>query len=239
LGRILPALAAVTSTLLARGATLAGLAVHESILVLASVIVVLPGFTLTTATTELATANIVSGTSRLMGAMTTLLQLGFGVALAHRIAILFPGPEVPAPVEQPLWWGLAASVFAALAFAVLLRAAPRDVPVILLGAAVAVAGARLGRVWLGPELGAFVGSFLLGVAAHLHARFRDRPVLLVLAPGSLLMVPGSLGFLSVASMLDADVVPALQTGFRMLLIAMSLAAGILLATVAIPPRRAL
>ena len=63
--------------------------------------------------------------------------------------------------------------------------------------------------------------------------------LLLLTPGILMLVPGSVGFLSVASMVESDITGALQTGFRMLLIATSLAAGVLIATVAVPPRRAL
>jgi uncharacterized membrane protein YjjB (DUF3815 family) len=55
----------------------------------------------------------------------------------------------------------------------------------------------------------------------------------------LMLVPGSVGFLSVSSMLEADVVAALETAFRMILIATALAAGVLVASVAIPPRRPL
>ena len=100
-------------------------------------------------------------------------------------------------------------------------------------------GARLGRAWLGPEIGAFLGATAIALVAHAHARFRDRPALLLLTPGMLMLVPGSVGFLSVSSMLDSDVVAALETAFRMILIATALAAGVLVASVAVPPRRAL
>ena len=100
-------------------------------------------------------------------------------------------------------------------------------------------GARLGKLWLGPELGALIGAIVIGVWSHVWARHFDKPTLLLLTPGILMLVPGSVGFLSVASMVEADITGALQTGFRMLLIATSLAAGVLIATVAVPPRRAL
>lgn len=239
LGRILPALAAMVSTLLARAIAAGGAAVHEPVLVLASVIVLLPGFTLTVATLELATAHVVSGTARLVGGFSTLLQLGFGVALGHRVAQLLPAVAEARPVENAEHVVLIAHAVAALAFTLLLRAAPRDAPWIVIGAAVSVAGARLGKAWLGPELGAFLGALCIGLVSHVHARIKDGPVLLLLTPGMLMLVPGSLGFLSVASMLQADVVAALETAFRMILVATSLAAGVLVATVAIPPRRAL
>lgn len=238
-GRILPAFAALVTTLLARAIGLAGAPVHEPILVLAGVIVLLPGFTLTVATLELATANVVSGTSRLVGGLSTLVQLAFGVALGRHFAELLPALAVQPPAESPEWLILAAHALAAFGFILLLKAAPRDIPAILLGAAASVAGMRLGRVWLGPELGAFLGALSIGIASHAYARLRDRPVLLLLTPGILILVPGSVGFLSVSSMVDSDTLTALETGFRMLLIATSLAAGLLVATLAVPPRRAL
>ena len=239
LGRILPAIAALVTTLLARAIGLAGAPVHEPVLVLSAVLALLPGFTLTVATLELATANMVSGTSRLVGGLSTLVQLGFGVALGHRIAQLLPELAAAPPASSPEWLVLVAHGVVALAFTVLLRAAPRDVPAILFGAAVSVIGARLGRAWLGPEIGAFLGATAIALVAHAHARFRDRPALLLLTPGMLMLVPGSVGFLSVSSMLDSDVVAALETAFRMILIATALAAGVLVASVAVPPRRAL
>ncbi len=240
LARILPALAALVASLLAHAIGLAGVPVHESVLVLSAVLVLLPGFTLTVATLELATGNLVSGTSRLVGGLSTLVQLGFGVALGHRIAQLLPELADAAPAAAaPEWLMIVAHGVVALAFTVVLRAAPRDVPAILFGAAVTVLGARLGRAWLGPELGAFLGATAIALVAHAHARLKDRPSLLLLTPGMLMLVPGSVGFLSVSSMLEADVVTALQTGFRMILIATALAAGVLVASVAIPPRRPL
>ena len=49
---------------------------------LASLVFLLPGLTLTVAMIELATKNLISGTSRFMGALLVFLQLAFGVALA-------------------------------------------------------------------------------------------------------------------------------------------------------------
>ncbi len=197
--RILPAIAAAACTF-ASAAFGTALPIQEPILVLSAVIVLLPGFTLTVATMELATANVVSGTSRLIGALATLVQLGFGVALGHQLAEALPLVEVGRATPSPEW---------------------------------------LGKLWLGPELGALIGAIVIGVWSHVWARHFDKPTLLLLTPGILMLVPGSVGFLSVASMVEADITGALQTGFRMLLIATSLAAGVLIATVAVPPRRAL
>ncbi len=238
LGRILPAVAGTLATVLARLLVLALPGAHESILVLAAVIVLLPGFTLTVATMELASAHVVSGTARLVGALATLVQLGFGVALGHRLADWLPAPAA-LDSAAPAWLVPVGFVVAGLAFAVNLKAAPRDLPKVVLATLVAAGTAHLGRVWLGPELGALIGATVIGLISHAYARGGRRPALLLLTPGILILVPGSLGFLSVSSMLDSNVLAAAETAFRMLLIATSLAAGVLLASVAVPPRRSL
>ncbi len=89
------------------------------------------------------------------------------------------------------------------------------------------------------ELGAFVAALGVATAANALARVRDRPAALVLVPGILFLVPGSVGFLGVRSMLDDDVTTGVETFFRMFLVAMAIAAGVLVATAAIPPRRSI
>ena len=63
-------------------------ALHVQTVVLGGVIFLVPGLTLTMAVTELATRNLVSGTARLMGALTILVSIGFGVAVGQKIGAM-------------------------------------------------------------------------------------------------------------------------------------------------------
>jgi uncharacterized membrane protein YjjP (DUF1212 family) len=240
IARLLPALAATTvSVATALGGAL-DVEMRPSVVLLAAIIVLLPGLTVTAAVVELASAHLVSGTARLMGAGVTFLQLAFGVALGQKLGELFPHvTHVHPPPELPWALELVAPLGAALGLGVLLRARKNDALVVLFAVAVAAVGARIGGWLLGAELGAFVGAMLVTGAAHAHARHYDRPAAIVLTPGILFLVPGSFGFLSVQSMLENDVETASATGFRMLLVAMAIAAGTLVATAAVPPRRPL
>ena len=101
------------------------------------------------------------------------------------------------------------------------------------------AGAWVGAQALGTGLGGFLGALVLGVLSHAYARWRDRPVALTLVPGTLLLVPGSLGFLGFSSLLGADASGAIDVLFRMVLVAVSIASGTLVATLAVPPQRAI
>ncbi len=238
LARLLPSIASFTVSFGATFIAVEGFAVRPSVLLLAATLVLLPGLTLTTAMVELATAHLVAGTSRLMAAIVTFLQLGFGVALGRHVASLLPHePRLHEAPELPWWTELGAPFAAALAFSVLLKARPDDRGWILLAAGISLAGSRLGGYLLGAELGAFVAAMLVASAAHAFARMKDRPIALILTPGILSLVPGSVGFLSVRSLLEGDVANAIETGFRMLLVAFAIAAGMLVATAAVPPRR--
>lgn len=221
------------------GTTVCGLA--DGVILVAALIMLVPGLTLTVAMTELASGHLVSGTARLAGAMTLLLTMLFGAALGRVLAaslvlpVTLPRPDLPAPPGAELL-GLA---IAAVAFTILLRARPRDGIWIALACSLGFGAAHLGSRGLGPELGAFVGAVTIGVASNVFARSRRRPATLLRLPGLLLLVPGSLGFRSVASLLDADTVAGTDGLFRVALVAVALAAGSFAADLFVPPRRSL
>jgi uncharacterized membrane protein YjjP (DUF1212 family) len=207
---------------------------------LAGLIVLLPGLGLTVAINELASRHLISGASRLTAAALVFLQLIFGVALGQRLAELLPMPPMGVPAAPlPLWTGVVALVVVALAVNVLFRARPADVVWIVAAAALAFVGARYGARALGPELGAFVGALLLGMASNVLARVRHRPSVVTIVPGMMLLVPGSLGFRSLESLLARDVVAGVGTAFSMLLVAVAIAAGLLFASTLVPSRRVL
>ncbi len=239
IARLLPTLAAFAISLITSLLVWQGLPVHPPVLLLSAIIVLLPGFTVTTAITELATAHLASGTARLMGGSVTFLQLGFGVALGHAVATMLSISASPPASPEANWTVFFAPFVSALGYTILLRAKPSDARWVLLAVLVAFGGSQIGARSLGPELGAFVGALAVASCSHAFARWRDRPVSLMLVPGTLFLVPGSIGFLSVSSLLENDVVNAVQTGFRMVLVATALAAGLLVATAAVPPRKAL
>lgn len=214
---------------------------------LAGLIVLLPGFTLTTAVGELAQRHLAAGTARLTGAFLQFITLGFGVALAGQLIQKWPGPPpLASPLPLPGWTEAVALLLAPVGLAVLLRAERRDIPGIIVTSMVAYLGARLGAVALGPELGLFVGSFAVAVAGALYARRLDRPTVVTTVPAFFLLVPGSIGFRSVAALVSRDVIPGVDTAFRMVLMAVALAAGLLVANLIVPrpsllrlpPRRA-
>lgn len=206
---------------------------------LAGVIILVPGLTLTTAMRELATRNLVSGTARLMGAVLVFFELGFGVALGGQLSRVLPASSSLAPEALPQWTLALALVAAPLAFTVLLRARARDAGWIMLACATSFGGARAGAHLLGPELGVFLGAIIIGAGSNLFARFRNRPSAITLIPGMLLLVPGSIGYGSFVKFMERDVMMGVGAAFTMILVAVALVTGLLMANVLVTPRKAL
>ena len=237
LSLVVPALAALLSSMIAHSAAALPSGLYPFIPMLAGLIVLIPGLTLTIAVNELAHRHLVSGSSRLVGALVTFLQIGFGVALGTRLAgALMPGTIATSP--EPFGWPFVVLglLVTAVALDVLFRARSRDLGVILIACVIGFGGSRLASDWLGPELGALLGAFGLGIVGNLISRRLDVPAATPLLPGMLLLVPGSLGFRSLSALIEQDVVGGLQSGFSMILIAFSIVTGLLLANLVSRPR---
>lgn len=234
-------LAALVVSALATALAAALPGVADGVVLIAALIMLVPGLSLTVAMTELASGHVVSGTARLAGAMTLMLTMLFGAALGRALAgtLVVPHPwPVPAVPLPPGTW-LAAIAAATSAFTVLLGARPRDAGWIALACGLSYGAATLGAHALGPELGAFVAATAVGVASNAFARGLRRPATLLRLPGLLLLVPGSLGFRSLGSLLVADTVAGTDGLFRVALVTVALATGLFTADLLLPPRRSL
>ena len=205
--------------------------------IVAGIIILIPGLTLTVAITELANHHLVAGTARLSGAIVTLALLVIGVALGLKVTSgLLGTPPVALTAPLPPWTVLFALVGAPLGFTVLLHAELRDAPWILLTCFLGFGGMQLGARALGPELGAFLGALVVGLAGTLYGTLRHRPTPIVRVPGLLLLVPGSVAFRGATALLDMQVDSGLQIFVRVLLTAVALAAGLLVASAVKPAR---
>ncbi|MEQ8277099.1 MAG: threonine/serine exporter family protein [Deltaproteobacteria bacterium] len=232
--------AAFTATMIAGAMHRFGVSIAPFVVTLAGLIVLIPGLTLTTALAEIATRNLVSGSARLTAATVVFLQLIFGVALGTRVQALLwevPGPVTPEALPQ---WTFVFFLFVAcVGLVVLFRAPVRTAPVILFAASVGLLGARIGGEALGGEIGIFVGAYLVCLSGNIYARVASRPAVVLIVPGLLLLVPGSVGMRSLSQLLAEDPLGGVTSAFATLLAAVSIVAGLLMANITVPPKRAL
>lgn len=207
--------------------------------IIASLIVLLPGMALTNAMNELTSRQLVSGTARFAGAITTILKLTIGTAIALGIAE-FAGfaPDVRALRPQPEWVVRCALLLGAYAFAVLFRAHRRDYPLVMLSAIAGYLISRFGGEWFGAQAGLFLSALATTAAGNVYARWRNRPGALVRLPGLIMLVPGSIALRGVITLVQAQDIGAGQDAVLLALnTLMALLAGLLFGNLLVSARR--
>jgi uncharacterized membrane protein YjjP (DUF1212 family) len=206
---------------------------------LASVITLLPGLTITVAMTELASRHLSSGSARLSSAFIVFAAMTFGVALGTAVVTAAYGGPIRsfAPERLPPWTQFTALALAPLGFSLLLRARPRDLPLVCGASWMGYLGFQVGATHLGQVLGASIGTLTVGLVSNLFERLRFGPASVPLVPGVLLLVPGSLGYRSLTMLLNQSLEPGLSAGITAVLTAVALAGGLIVANVLVPPTK--
>jgi uncharacterized membrane protein YjjP (DUF1212 family) len=232
------AISALIATFLVAAIATFVLPLTTKTVIIASIIVLMPGLTLTNAVAELTSQHLVSGTARFAGAMTTLLKLTFGaIAAAQLVKLLGWHLQEASHALSPEWVEWVALLIGSYAFAVLFRADRRDYPLVMASVWLGYGVTRLTGSALGNDAGVFFGSIAVTAASNLYARWMNRPGALVRVPGIILLVPGSVGFRSLSFVLERDVMLGIHTGITMLTVLVALVAGVLFGNLLIPARR--
>lgn len=218
----------------------AGVSVNSQVIILSSLIVLIPGLSLTTALMELASQNLTSGTARLMGSIIGLLKLSFGVFVATKV-VSFTGLQVqviPA-VPYPIWIKAIALFFASAGLIVSSQAQVKDGPWILSSCYVSFWSAYLGIQYLGQPSGSFMAGCALAMFCNWLSQKLNRPTLIYLLPALILLVPGSVGYTSLNFLYSNDILSGLDKGFATLSIAIALVSGVFFGNVLVKPKRSL
>lgn len=209
--------------------------IDDRLVTLASVVVLLPGFTLTIAMTEITVGHLSAGVARLAGASVSLFTIFLGVAIAWRLGGHWRSiPEDP--TNLPTVANMLAMLIAPASFAVLFRVPIKLWFIVFLVSLSGFAAAKWGGEY-GVEVGAFLGAAVVGCCSNFYARITDKPAMVPVAPGLLILVPGSLGYRSLTALLNRQTIEGIEFAFGMMLVAMALVGGLLAASAIVPPKR--
>ena len=236
LAALAPVAMAALASALAFSAVRLGLdTVRPVATLIAALVIFLPGWRMTVAMTELASGHWASGAGRFLAAITTLLLLIVGVVVGQQATSSVGAMALTPATVLPAWVRVMAPLMAGVALTYIFNARRRDMWWIALMCVITSVASFLGGHWLGSTASAFVGAFTAMAVGALLARRLNLPYPVLQQPATLMMVPGSLGFLSMGSLLDQNVTVAIQTGFQMLFVALTLALGAMTAQVALRP----
>ena len=207
--------------------------------IIASLVVLLPGMALTNAVNELTSQHWVSGTARFAGAVTTILKLTVGAVIAVTLAqLLGLEPLVHASRPQAVWVEWPSLLVAAYAFALLFKANGRDYPWVMAASVAGYAIARFaGEAW-GSPVGIFLSAMSLTAAGNLFGRLVQRPGALIRLPGIIMLVPGSASLRGLLTLVQQHDVSGGQSALLAVTnIVMALVAGLLFGNLLVPARK--
>lgn len=165
----------------------------------------LPGAMLALGMVELAYGDMVSGASRLIAGFVQLILLAFGLAAGAIMVGYTPADLVHSTAEYvKLPWASWAGVLVFGIGVYLHFSAPRNsLQWMILVLLLAFAAQRISANLFGSEISGFFGTLVATPLGYLiQLKFRGPPATVTFLPSFWLLVPGSLGLLSVTRMLS-------------------------------------
>lgn len=205
--------------------------------IVAGVVVLLPGYSLTLALHELANQDLIAGTARLGRVLAILLALGCGAFLGFAVvgAGFVNAADVrPHPVGHAFW--IAAVVLLSFGLSIDLDARFRDFAWVCVASIVALGSSYVfGRIPGAHQVAPFLASLICGLVANGGARFLRVPQPVFLVPALHVLVPGSLSYQSVLSVLSQNnYASAAVLAINALVVAVLIVAGLLLSQLIVP-----
>ena len=215
--------------------------INQPLVVLSSIIIFVPGLSLTVALRELAARELLSGTARLMDALMGLFKLFFGSVLGSAIGVLLWGEIIASDdVHVPSWALWPAVLLLACCLSVVFKARLIDSPWGVASAVLAFSVSTVATTVWGITLGAFLGAMVVGIYANLFARWKNAPAALVTLQGIVVLVPGSKVYVGLDSVVSGQqFLPIDQVGVQSFLLFMSLIAGLVFSSAIVEPRKLL
>ncbi len=207
---------------------------------LAGLIVLVPGFTVTIAATELAMGHLVSGTARMAGGIMALLMMTAGV-FAGRAACQSLGISIAdiQPTQLPNYSLYLALLVAGPTLGVLFKAPKRELLWVTLSVLVPFAIMQACNDIATDEWSLFLGALSAGGFSNFYARIFNRPAVITRLPGMLVLVPGALSFVSISALMAGDVLQGLESAFKVMMTATVLVTGFMVSNLLVHPRKAL
>jgi len=197
----------------------------------------IPGAVLSTGMFELAANNLVSGAARLVQGAVILLLLLFGVIVGLQVAGL-PEDYIIANTAIPLyWWApyIGVLIFA-LGMYLLMCIRNKDMLGVLIVLFTTFLVQQAGNYLLGGLFGAFIGSVIMTMLGTFLERSKLRtPYYVSIIPAFWILVPGALGFISLAALVGQNYSSSIASLIQVALTFVAISTGLLIGAVIADP----
>uniref|UniRef100_UPI003216E4F0 threonine/serine ThrE exporter family protein n=1 Tax=uncultured Draconibacterium sp. TaxID=1573823 RepID=UPI003216E4F0 len=201
--------------------------INISMTILASIIIFIPGLSITTALEEITARNLVSGTAKLFDALVSLFKQFFGVVLG--LAILPQFVEIhqqPVINDIPQWVDYFAIILLALSLMPAFKIRPKDLFLCVVVGFLSFFSTTL-FAFSGILVSIFTGTIVTVSVSKLFSRLTNSPRLVYLIPGIIMLVPGSKAFIGLSSVFLSETTAGVNMGEQVLYIFMGIIGGLL------------
>ena len=202
LATLLPTVAAFVVGCLVFGAAAAGLVDGALRTLLPPLAILLPGATLVTGLSEIAAGAMVAGVSRVGYGVTQLLLFALGILAAIELLGVPAAQLSNVRVDELGWWAVPSGLLLICAGLCLTEGIRLSyMPWVVLVLVIAFSAQVLGQQLVGAAFGGFLGGLAASFAASAVALLGPQlPRLVLFLPAFWMLVPGSLGLLSVTEL---------------------------------------
>jgi uncharacterized membrane protein YjjP (DUF1212 family) len=198
------------------------------------IVLLVPGLALTTAISELAEQNLVSGTAKFMQATLALLALGLAYVLFQQLSFSLELRSVLQPVvaAQKFHWASAVAVLVNITcFGVIFRVPPRALIWSTLTGAIGVACFHALIGTRGAAAAPYIAAVMVGMVSLGFGRLSRLPSQVYSVPGVVAMLPGMLALNSFRYFATGDQDTGMSFVFQVAVTAVSIVFGLMSARI--------
>lgn len=207
---------------------------------LCAVIALIPNPGLVLGVGELSSGLLLSGASRLVSAIVTLIELVFGAYLGTAIiSAVMPMPEGTAAFSMAPYWSWAAVVVLGVGLAILFQVSKKDFGWVVAGCLLAWTGVVVGGKFLGSGPGDLLGALTLGIFANVYALKMRRSASVILLTGLMVLAPGFASYLGLGTLQASGVEAGFLAEFKTFVTLAWIIGGLFIANTIIPPKSTL
>lgn len=198
------------------------------------IVLLVPGLALTTAISELAEQNLVSGTAKFMQATLALLALGLAYLLFQQLSFSLALRSVLQPVvvaEKAHWASVVAALVNVCCFGIIFKAPPKALIWSSLTGAAGVACFHLLVGTRGAAAAPYLAAVMVGTVSLALGRLSRLPSQVYSVPGIVAMLPGMLALNSFRYFATGDQETGLEFTFQVAVTAVSIVFGLMTARI--------
>lgn len=202
--------------------------INLSLSILASIIIFIPGLSITTALEEMTSYNLISGTAKFAGAMVSLFKQFFGVMLGLATLSLFTEiNHVPSPDDIPRWVDPIAILCLVASLLPIFKVRTKDLFLCIVVGFISFYTTFL-LEFTGILVSIFIGTLTVVFVSKYFGRLTDSPKMVFLVPGIVMLVPGSKAFIGLSSIFGTAAVDTPSNmGMQVAFILMGIIGGLL------------